>query len=72
MKEISNDGRYATLYETDNVADCLSKILAFNQKKAIIPELLREDALRISKEIRDSYSIGNHIRGLYDIYASCL
>ena len=72
MKEISDNGRFATLYETDNVEDCLSKIIAFNQKKVTSPELLKEDCSRISKEVRDLYSIENHIRGLYEVYQSCL
>lgn len=72
MKEISGNGRFATLYETDNVEDCLSKIIAFNQKKVTSPELLKEDCSRISKEVRDLYSIENHIRGLYEVYQSCL
>lgn len=72
MKEISNHGKYATLYKTDNVEDCLSKILTFKQKKVSRPDLIREECLRISKEIRELYSIENHIKGLYDIYKSCL
>jgi glycosyltransferase involved in cell wall biosynthesis len=71
MKEVSGNGKYATLYETDNVEDCLSKILAFNQKMATSPEILKEDNLHISKEIQNQYSIENHIRGLYEIYKSC-
>ena len=72
MKEISNQGKYATLYETDNVEDCLSKILYFNQKRATSPDCLREYNLRISKEIRELYSIENHINGLCEIYGSNL
>ena len=72
MKEITGHGKYATLYETDNVEDCLSKILAFAQKMATTPNIIEEDSLRISKEIRDLYSIENHIRSLYEVYKSCL
>ncbi len=71
MKEITGQGKYASLYETGNVEDCLSKILALNQKKVADADCLKEDETRISKEIREMYSIENHIRGLYDIYKSC-
>ena len=71
MKEITGQGKYASLYETSNVEDCLSKILALNQKKAADADSFKEEGFRISKEIRELYSIENHIRGLYDIYKSC-
>ena len=71
MKEISDNGKYATLYETDNVEDCLSKILSLRQKLNVYPEDLKASSSRISKEIRELYSIDNHINGLYDIYKSC-
>lgn len=72
MKEISDGGKYATLYETDNVEDCLSKIISFNQKLKTDPKSIKSHSSRISREIRDLYSIDNHIMGLYDIYKSCL
>lgn len=72
MKEITNKGEYACLYETDNVDDCLSKILAFRRRWIDDPEMIRDDSLRIAKEVREKYSIDNHIQGLYDIYLSCL
>ena len=71
MKEITGDGKYAALYETDNVEDCLSKVLALNQKKTSDVDGFQKNAARISKEIREMYSIEHHIRGLYDIYKSC-
>lgn len=71
MKEITGHGNYATLYETDNVEDCLSKILALNQKMATAHKEVIDNTSRISKEIREKYSIENHIKGLYSIYKSC-
>ena len=71
MKEISGNGKYATLYETDNVEDCVSKIISFYQKLNAASESLKEYSSRISQEIRNLYSIKNHINGLYDIYKSC-
>lgn len=71
IKEVSGDGKYATLYETNNLEDCLSKILAFIQKRATSSESLKEDYSRISKKIRELYSIENHIHGLHGIYNSC-
>lgn len=72
MKEITDNGRYATIYETDNVEDCVLKILSFLHRKTTEPDLLALDCQRISREIREKYSIENHIKGLYDIYKSCL
>ena len=71
MKEISGRGKYASLYETGNVEDCLSIILTLNQKKAADADSLKEEGAWISGEVRELYSIENHIRGLYDIYKSC-
>lgn len=71
MKEVSGNGKYATIYETDNVEDCLSKVLAFRQMKATTPETLNENSSRISSDIRKLYSIENHIKELNDVYNSC-
>lgn len=71
MDEITAHGQYATLYETDNAEDCISKILSFIRKKKTATDSLDEDRFRISREVRDLYSIENHVRGLYDIYKSC-
>lgn len=72
MKEITGQGKYASLYDTNNVEDCLSKIITLNQKRAADADGFKEERSRISKAIREKYSIENHIRGLYDIYKSCL
>ena len=72
MKEITDDGAYARLYETDNVDNCLSKILDFRSCWINAPETIRDKSLRISKAVRERYSIDNHIRMLNDIYLSCL
>ena len=71
MKEITNHGEYATLYGTDNIEDCLSKILVFYQEMATTQDSLKKKSAHISKVIRESYSIDNHIKGLYDVYKSC-
>lgn len=72
MKEITDDGAFASLYETENVDDCLSKILAFHLIWLHEPETIRDRSLRIAEAVRERYSIDNHIRGLNDVYLSCL
>ena len=71
MKEITNNGELATLFETNNIDDCVSKILAFKKMKEQDPENLEQDCQRISLAVRERYSIEKHIQNLYNIYSSC-
>lgn len=72
MKEITNGGEYATLYETDNVEDCVSKVISFLDKKATEQDTLENECQRVSRAVRERFSIENHIRGLDNVYSSCL
>ena len=62
MKEITNDGKWATLYQTGNEEDCVSKILDWMERRPEAP----------AKAVRNRFSIENHIQALNRIYEEAL
>jgi glycosyltransferase involved in cell wall biosynthesis len=72
MKEITDDGKLADLYETGNVQDCVSRILAFQQMKNQQAEKLEQSVLDIASIVRERYSIEKHILNLNIVYLSCI
>lgn len=64
MKEITHQGKYATLFETENEEDCALKI----KELVASSESFRCDALNNVEKIRELYSIEKHIMNLYEIY----
>ena len=67
MKEITCEGKYATLFRTDDIEDCLDRIRSFAG--------MRADARKITPEtmeaVRNRYSIEKHILELNELYRSC-
>ncbi len=64
MKEITFDGKIARFYRTDDVEDCLEKVLSFVEKgKDHYPE--RAETMKL---IRERYSIEKHILELNVLY----
>lgn len=65
MEEITYDGRWATLYKTNDEKDCVSKIRAFfrdgrhSEKKE----------LDTAKSVREYFSIEKYIQNLYSVYS---
>ena len=72
MKEITDNGELAFLYETDNIDDCVSKILEYRLIKEQEYDSFTKRTQEIANAVRERYSIDNHIKELYDIYLSCL
>ena len=66
MKEITCDGRFATLFRTDDIEDCLDKICAFARMGADDRALSAET----KQAVRERYSIERHIRELNELYRS--
>ena len=66
MKEITDEGKLARLYRTDDIDDCLEKILAFSEKgKDAFPGLSEA-----KKVVRERYSIERHVQKLNELYLS--
>ena len=68
MKEVTNNGEWASLYKTMNVADCVDKIEGFLKNKG----RRKEAALRNAEAVRQRFSIENHIRNLHEVYEKTL
>ncbi|GHT58050.1 glycosyl transferase family 1 [Bacteroidia bacterium] len=64
MKEIINNGEFATLYKTKNENDLLSKFLLFLQDK----EKYKVEAQNAAIEVRKLFSIERHINELSKLY----
>ena len=68
MREITNNGNRATLFRTEDAADCADKM------EELINQLQHKDASmqkhckQIAKEVRAAFSIENHIEELKEIY----
>lgn len=64
MEEITENGQWATLFETENVEDCADKIeeLLSNLKEC------KEKAQGIAQRVRTKFSINNYLNQLYTIY----
>lgn len=72
MREITDDGELACLYETGNIEDCVSKILAFGQLKDQEAEEVERKSHRIASIVQERYSIEKHIQNLNKVYLSCI
>ena len=68
MKEVTNNGEWASLYKTMDVKDCADKIEEFLKNK----EQRKEAALRNAEAVRQRFSIENHIRNLNEVYEKTL
>ena len=64
MKEITGNGKYATLYKTRDEYDLLREFMLFLQNKAVYQEKADEAALFVRKQ----YSIEKHIDELKKVY----
>lgn len=68
MKEISNEGEFLTLFETENDVDCCSKMRALIDNV----DVYRSEAKSRINSIRDLFSIENHIDGITVVYEKCV
>jgi len=64
MKEITQNGKFATLYKSRDEYDLLKKFLLFLQNREINILQARE----ASAYVRENFSIENHIRQLKQVY----
>ncbi len=64
MKEITNNGEFATLFATRNEKDCALKI----QELVESIEMYRLNAINRVNKVKEMYSIENHINGLSKVY----
>lgn len=64
MKEITEDGRWAALYKTGDVEDCVAKLTAL----AALPAERAKLAQAANGFVRKRYSIENHITALSKVY----
>lgn len=66
MKEITNNGRIACLYKTQDIDDCVNKL------KHFLCDIsgYKLSAMTSMHIIRDKYSIGKHIQDLYSLYST--
>ena len=58
MKEVTRNGEWATLFQTGNEKDCVSRILAWMESRPQAP----------ADAVRTHFSIENHIQTLNRIY----
>lgn len=66
MKEITRDGKWATLYKTDDEQSLLQVFNDFLANR----ETYQQKALASANEVRQVYSIQHHIASLAQIYSS--
>ena len=64
MKEISCDGKYACLYKTRDIDDCVERLKGLLMD---LPQYKYKARLNASF-VREKYSIENHIQNLYSLY----
>jgi len=68
MKEITANGKYATLYKTRDENDLLVKFLEFLKQS----EKFRKSAIENAEWARQTYSIQTHCRWLHEVYREVL
>jgi glycosyltransferase involved in cell wall biosynthesis len=66
MQEITDSGKYATLYKTKDECDLLQQFMLFLQDKVFYTQKAKQAA----DFVRQKYSIENHIAHLKEIYSS--
>ncbi len=64
MTEITQQGRLATLYKTNDIDDLLQRFMHFVEHR----EKSKAKALQSAKEVRELYSIETHIAHLHEVY----
>ncbi len=64
MKEITDNGKRATLYRTKDEKDLLKKFLSFLEQS----RTFKNAAIENARWAQNTYSIQNHIGSLYDVY----
>ena len=65
MKEITDNGKLATLYKTKDESDLLQQFMLFLQNK----ETYKTKVLEASRFVREKYSIEKHIQNLKEVYS---
>ena len=65
MTEITDSGKYATLYKSDDEVDLLQQFMVFLQDKEAYKDKAREAACFVSEK----YSIEKHIENLKQVYS---
>ncbi|MGC9151232.1 MAG: glycosyltransferase [Microbacter sp.] len=68
MKEMTDGGRYATLYQTAREEDLLNVFNDF----IMHPEPYRQKAIEAAEWVRSKYSIQAHLKTLESLYVKCL
>ena len=66
MKEISNNGEYATIYKSNDVNDLLAKFKDYLNNT----DSYRIKAAANAQKVQAYFSIESHINGLYKVYSS--
>lgn len=66
MREVTNDGAWANMYQTKNIEDLYSKFIQFYKE----PEMYKKRAKENSMAIMACYDIGNYLKNLKEIYNS--
>ena len=64
MKEVTEDGKYATLYKTKNEKDLLCHFMSFLKNQ----NSYKENAEKSSQCVQKKYSIKKHIQELINVY----
>ena len=64
MREITNNGEWATLYKSHDLNDCLDRITEYVANK----EERKSKAMERSIVVKQRFSIENHIQKLYSVY----
>lgn len=65
MREITMEGKLATLYKTKDEKDLLEKFMLFLQNK----ETYKQNAVNIAEIVKEKYSIELHIENLTEVYS---
>ena len=68
MKEITNDGKWATLFRTDDVEDCAEKMAELINELQQNRKHVQERTAQIALEVRAKFSIENHIKQIERVY----
>lgn len=68
MKEVTNDGKWADLYATDNVETLMNLFMKFIADKDAYRAKAKERAILV----RDKYSLERHVRCLEEVYSNVL
>lgn len=68
MREITNNGKWVTLFRTDDIEDCANKIKDLINNLRKNRKLVLERNGQIANEVRTMFSIDNHIKQISEIY----